>query len=70
MTENGKLIARASGIDNSIADAAMECGALGAGISGSGPAVAIVLEPGDSEDFIKRSGLIGLVPTRTRRVGR
>jgi len=67
MTLNGRAIASASGIDNIIAEIAMENGALGAGVSGSGPAVAIVLEKGDSEDFIRRSGLIGLFGTRTRR---
>ena len=67
MTLNGRAIASASGIDNIISEIAMENGALGAGVSGSGPAVAIVLEKGDSEDFIRRSGLIGLFGTRTRR---
>ncbi|MDR0309394.1 MAG: shikimate kinase [Candidatus Methanoplasma sp.] len=67
MTMNGKLIASVSGLDNSISDIAMESGALGAGVSGSGPAVAIVLEKGDTEDFIRRSGLIGLKTTITRR---
>ncbi|MDR2698498.1 MAG: shikimate kinase [Candidatus Methanoplasma sp.] len=67
MTLNGKLIASVSGVDNFIADLAMKHGAKSAGISGSGPAVAIVLEHGDTEDFIKRSGLIGLIGTRTRR---
>jgi shikimate kinase len=67
MTENGRLIAEVSGIDNTVADIAMANGALGAGVSGSGPAVAIVLRPGDSQDFIRRSGLIGLISTKTRR---
>ena len=68
LTKNGKLIASASGIDDTVADIAMENGALAAGVSGSGPAVAIVLEKGDSEDFIKRSGLIGLIGARTKRI--
>lgn len=67
MTENGRLIASVSGIDNGLSDYAMENGALGAGVSGSGPAVAIVLEHGDAEDFIRRTGLIGLIAARTRR---
>jgi shikimate kinase len=66
LTKNGMLIAIASDIDNSIASIAMENGALGAGVSGSGPAIAIVLEKGDSEDFIRRSGLIGLISAKTR----
>jgi len=68
LTKNGKLIASASGIDDTVADIAMENGALGAGVSGSGPAIAIVLEKGDSEDFIKRSGLIGLISAKTKRI--
>ena len=66
MTENGRLIASASGIDDSVADVAIENGALGAGLSGSGPAIAIVLESGDAEDFIVRTGLTGLIFARTR----
>ena len=66
MTANGKAIAFVSGIDDSISDIALENGALGAGVSGSGPAVAIVLEHGDAEDFIKRTGLTGLLFARTR----
>ena len=70
LTKNGVLIAVASEIDNTIANIAMENGALGAGVSGSGPAVAIVLEKGDSEDFIKRTGLTGLISAKTRRIPR
>jgi len=68
MTENGRLIASVSGIDDSVSDIALENGALGAGVSGSGPAVAIVLEKGDAEDFIRRTGLTGLIFARTRRM--
>jgi shikimate kinase len=67
MTKNGRAIAKVSGIDDLIADIALENGALGAGVSGSGPAVAIVLEKGDAEDFIGRTGLTGLIFARTRR---
>ena len=66
MTENGKAIASVSGIDDSISDFALKNGALGAGVSGSGPAVAIVLEPGDAESFIERTGLTGLIIAKTR----
>ncbi|MCL2296182.1 MAG: shikimate kinase [Methanomassiliicoccaceae archaeon] len=66
MTANGRAVASVSGIDNVISDIALENGALGAGVSGSGPAVAIVLEHGDAEDFIKRTGLTGLLFARTR----
>jgi shikimate kinase len=53
MSMNGRIIAEASGLDNTIADAAIEHGALGAGISGSGPAVAIVLKPGSAAGFLE-----------------
>lgn len=68
MTENGRAVASVSGIDNSVSDIALKNGALGAGVSGSGPAVAIVLERGDAEDFIERTGLAGLITARTRRM--
>jgi len=68
MTENGRMIASVSGIDNMISEIALENGALGAGVSGSGPAIAIVVEKGDAENFVERSGLIGLISARTRRV--
>lgn len=68
MTENGRMIASVSGIDSTVAEIALENGALGAGVSGSGPAIAIILEKGDAEDFAERSGLIGLIEARTRRI--
>lgn len=66
MTRNGRLIASVSEIDDSIASYAMENGALAAGVSGSGPAIAIVVERGDAEGFVERSGLIGLIGARIR----
>ena len=69
MTENGRLIASVSDIDDSISKLALENGALGAGVSGSGPAIAIVLEKGKAKDFIQRTGLKDLIITRTRRIG-
>jgi shikimate kinase len=66
MTANGRLIAAASGLDNSVAEAALRLGAVGAGITGSGPATAIVLEKGDSERFLSESGLEGVILTSTR----
>ena len=68
MTENGRAIASVSGIDNSLSDLALKNGALGAGVSGSGPAIAMVLERGDADGFVERSGLIGLISARTRGV--
>ncbi|MDR1404862.1 MAG: shikimate kinase [Candidatus Methanoplasma sp.] len=67
MTLNGRLIASASSIDSNVSDIAMRNGALGAGVSGSGPATAIVLEKGDAKDFIERTGLGSVIITRTRR---
>lgn len=66
MTENGRLISTVQGVDNSIAEIALKHGALGAGMSGSGPAIAIVLEKGDLVDFQNRSGIYGDIITQTR----
>ncbi len=57
MTVNGSIISRVQGVDNSIADRAMTLGALGAGMSGSGPAIAIVVPKGDGESFARDMGL-------------
>jgi shikimate kinase len=67
MTGNGRLISSVSGVDNSIAELAMKNGALGAGMSGSGPAIAIVLEKGDTENFLNRTGIRNVIKTNTRR---
>lgn len=47
MTINGRIISAVSDVDNSLAERALESGALGAGMSGTGPAVAIVTERND-----------------------
>ena len=47
MTINGRIISAVSDVDNSLAERALESGALGAGMSGTGPAVAIVAERND-----------------------
>ncbi len=57
MTMNGRIISEASGVDNGIADRAMGMGALGAGMSGSGPAVAIVVPRGDGRRFAEDMGM-------------
>lgn len=67
MTINGRLIATASDIDNSVSEIALKNGALGAGVSGSGPAISIVLEKGTAKDFVDRTGMDDLLITRTRR---
>ncbi len=57
MTMNGRIISAASDMDNSVAEKAVSMGALGAGMSGSGPAVAIVVPKGDGRSFASDLGL-------------
>ena len=57
MTMNGRIISKASGVDNSVAEKAMDMGALGAGMSGSGPAVAIIVAKGDGKKFAEDMGM-------------
>ena len=66
MTMNGRIISKASGVDNSVAEMAINNGALGAGMSGSGPAIAIVLPKGDGRGFIEKTGLDNTILTTTR----
>lgn len=56
MTINGRIISKVSGVDNSLAEKAISMGALGAGMSGAGPAIAIVVPKGDGESFAKDLG--------------
>ena len=67
MIENGRLMSPLSGVENSVAELALENGALGAGMSGSGPAVAIILKKGDTRSFLERTGLKDVIITTTRR---
>ncbi len=67
MTMNGHIIAETSGVDNSVADMALQYGALGAGMSGSGPAIAIILNKGRTESFLERTKLTNVIKTTTRR---
>ncbi len=57
MTINGRIISKASDVDNSLAERAVAMGALGAGMSGSGPAIAIVVTKGDGERFARDLGI-------------
>jgi shikimate kinase len=68
MTLNGQIIAEASGLDNSVAEMSMKAGALGAGISGSGPSTAIVLKRGTAGSFLEDTGLEHTIVTVTRRL--
>ena len=53
LTMNGRLIADALGIDDSISSKALDAGALAAGVSGTGPAVSVVVNNGKGVSFIK-----------------
>ncbi len=68
MTMNGRIISEASDMDNSLAERAIGMGALGAGMSGSGPAVAIVVAKGDGKRFATDMGMDPeeTILTRTR----
>ena len=52
LTENGRLIANVIGIDDSIAKRALMAGALAAGVSGTGPAISVVVGKGDGRSFL------------------
>ncbi len=68
MTMNGRIISSVQGVDNSVAERAVSMGALGAGMSGSGPAVAIVVDRGDGRKFASDLELLPeeTILTRTR----
>ena len=68
ITLNGRIIAKASGLDNKVADMAMDAGALAAGISGSGPSTAILLEYGGTKKFLEHTGLENVITTETRKL--
>lgn len=68
MTENGKLISSILEIDDHAADEAIEHGALAAGVTGFGPAIAIVLEMGDSKRFMAESNITPDIITTSRRL--
>ncbi|MGE4275247.1 MAG: shikimate kinase [Candidatus Methanomethylophilaceae archaeon] len=67
LTVNGRLVAEAMGLDDSVADAAMLHGASAAGITGTGPAVAIVTQAGEGNKLKETMGLDEAMITRTRR---
>lgn len=68
LTANGRIIAESSGLDNSMAEKALEMGALAAGITGSGPAVAMVVESGQGGTFAEKMGTDNLIVTKIRRL--
>ncbi|MBP6021095.1 MAG: shikimate kinase [Candidatus Methanomethylophilaceae archaeon] len=70
MVINGRIIAESSGLDNSVAEDALSKGALAAGVTGSGPAVAVIVEPGSGRGFAKNLGADNVIVTKTRRLHR
>jgi len=66
MCDNGKLVADALGIPNDIAESAMQAGALSAGISGTGPAVGIVVEEAKIQKFLQTFPYTPTITTRIR----
>jgi shikimate kinase len=68
LTLNGRLTAEAVGIDDGIAYKAIGMGALAAGVSGTGPAVSIVVEKGEGRSFLNDLGADAYrcILTRTR----
>jgi shikimate kinase len=68
LTRNGALVARAVGVDDKIAKKAIQMGALAAGVSGTGPAISIVVGKNEGKKFLKDLGHEGYdaILTRTR----
>ena len=68
LTKNGEMVASVLNIDNEIAKRAMSMGALAAGVSGTGPAVSVVVGKGEGRSFLKdlRHPGYETILTRTR----
>jgi len=64
MTLNGKLISSVLGGDDSIVEFALKNGAIAAGLSGTGPGIAIITEKGYGENLAELLG--GSIITKTR----
>jgi len=56
LCDNGRIVAGIIGMDHSLAEKAMELGALAAGVTGTGPAVAVVCEPGTGSEIAAKLG--------------
>lgn len=67
MNKNGELISSILGLDNRTADKALKKGALAAGMSGTGPAVAILAKSGEGKALMEAMNMDDLILTRTRR---
>ena len=68
LTKNGKLVAKAVGACDDIAGRAMAMGASAAGMSGTGPAISVIVNKGDGMSFLRDLGHEGYdaMVTRTR----
>ena len=56
ITANGRIVADVIGMDNTLAERALELGALAAGVTGTGPAVAVITEKGKGKGIAKKLG--------------
>lgn len=56
ITANGRIVADVIGVDNTLAERALELGALAAGVTGTGPAVAVIAEKGKGKSIAKKLG--------------
>jgi len=65
LTKNGKFIEAIIGKDNDIVERAFSAGAIAAGITGTGPAIAVVTEKGAGEEISEELGCSCII-TRTR----
>ena len=68
LTKNGVLVAKALGIDDTVSKKAVSMGAFAAGMSGTGPALSIIIEKNGGASFLKdleHDGYDAMI-TRTR----
>lgn len=56
LTENGRHVASIIGMDDSVCKEALEMGAVAAGVTGTGPAIAIVCEQSLTEEISRKFG--------------
>lgn len=68
LTLNGRFVAETLGLDNRFAENALRHGALAAGISGFGPATAVILEKDTAESFMKETESKDVIVTKTRKL--
>ena len=65
LTENGRYIGRIIGDTSDLAESALKAGALAAGVSGTGPAIAALTEKGKGKEIADRF-CSNYILTRTR----